>query len=112
MNEGFASWNRKDFFNFIKMCELYGRNNFELYSELHYKGIDEIRKYSEAFWENYTKIEPYKKYIDRIEKGEAEIDKRRRIDLAIEDKFKQLRVDYLKRNPDKKDYSEFGLRDI
>lgn len=50
LDEGFSSWNRKDFFNFIKMCELYGRNNFELYNELHYKGIDEIKKYSDAFW--------------------------------------------------------------
>jgi len=112
ITEGFPGWNKRDFFNFIKMCELYGRNNFDLYSELHYKTVDKIKKYSDAFWQNFTKIEHYKKYIDRIEKGEAEIDKRRRIDQAIDDKFRQLRVDYFKRNPDKKDYADFGLRDI
>ena len=70
------------------MCELFGRDNCELYNDLHGKTLEEIKEYSAAFWKNYTKIEHYKKYIDKIEKGEAEIDKRRRIDLAIEDKFK------------------------
>lgn len=37
------------------------------------------------------KIENYKKYLERIEKGENEIEKRKSIDKAIEDKFMQLR---------------------
>lgn len=53
------------------MCELYGKDNFELYSELLLGGktIEDIEAYSEAFWKNYTQIENYKKYLDRIEKG-------------------------------------------
>lgn len=26
LDEGWASWNKKDFFNFIRMAEKYGRN--------------------------------------------------------------------------------------
>jgi len=64
------------------MCELYGRDNFELFQELFVIGktLEEIKQYSAAFWKNYTKVENYKKYIDRIEKGEQEIARRNSVD--------------------------------
>ena len=34
------------------------------------------------------KIDKYEKYLERIEKGEQEIAKRKSIDKAIDDKFK------------------------
>lgn len=53
------------------MCELYGKDNLEHFSELLVGGktLEEIQEYSKAFWKNYTKIENYKKYLDRIERG-------------------------------------------
>ena len=71
------------------MCEIFGRENHELFSELLAGGktLEEIKLYSEAFWVNYKKIDKYEKYIERIEKGEQEIKKRQSIDKAIEDKF-------------------------
>jgi SWI/SNF-related matrix-associated actin-dependent regulator of chromatin subfamily A member 5 len=44
LKEGFASWNKRDFFKFINMCEIYGRSNFEMYNELLSvgKSLDEI----------------------------------------------------------------------
>lgn len=42
LSQGFTNWNKRDFFNFIKMCELYGRENLDLFSELHYKTKEEI----------------------------------------------------------------------
>ena len=71
------------------MCEIYGRDNFEMFSDLLVTGktVEDIKEYSEVFWKNYKKIYKYEKYIDRIEKGEAEIYKRNSIDKAIEDKF-------------------------
>ena len=74
------------------MCETYGRDNFEMFSELLVIGktVDEIERYSDCFWEKHHMIDNSKKYIERIEKGEAEIAKRNAIDQAIEDKFIQL----------------------
>ena len=71
------------------MCELFGKDNFEMFSELLAVGktLDEIKKYSEVFWQNYTKIDKYEKYLERIEKGGLEIAKRKSIDKAIDDKF-------------------------
>jgi len=38
------------------MCELYGKDNYEQFTELLLGGktIEEIELYSEAFWKNYT----------------------------------------------------------
>ena len=54
------------------MCELYGRENLEMYNELLLVGKtpDEISQYSKVFWQNYKRIDKYEKYIERIEKGE------------------------------------------
>ena len=38
MKEGFSQWNKRDFYKFINMCEMYGRNSFELFTELHAVG--------------------------------------------------------------------------
>lgn len=65
------------------------------------KTIDEIKEYAECFWKNYKKIENYKKYLERIEKGEKEIAHRMSIDKAIEDKFAMLFDDFLSKNPEK-----------
>lgn len=85
LKEGFTAWNKRDFFLFIRMCELFGRTNFDLYTDLILAGksFEEIKTYAKAFWTNYQKIDNYKKYIERIEKGEAEINKRNSIDKAI-----------------------------
>jgi len=70
------------------MCEVFGRHAVELYNDIPGKTTEEIQAYSKVFWENLSKIDNYKKYIDKIEKGEAKIEKRMSIDKAIEDKFK------------------------
>jgi len=59
------------------MCEKFGRHNFSRFVEaLPYKTIEEIKEYSRAFWKNTHLIENGSKYVERIEKGEAEIEKR------------------------------------
>jgi SWI/SNF-related matrix-associated actin-dependent regulator of chromatin subfamily A member 5 len=95
------------------MCELLGRNNCDQYTELYALGKtkEQIKEYSDAFWANYTKIKNYQKYIERIERGEQELNKRNSIDQAIEDKFAQLRQRFLESNPNKT-LADFTYRDI
>ena len=57
-----------------------------------------MKEYSREFWKNWEKIENGQKYVERIEKGEQEIQKRKAIDMAIEEKFKILREEYVKEN--------------
>lgn len=61
------------------MAEVYGRKpkTFESFRDaLPMKTADEIRDYSEAFWKHHKKIDNYFKYIERITKGEQEIERR------------------------------------
>lgn len=100
--EGFSSWNKRDFHKFINCCELHGRDNLEHFTELFAlgKSLEEIQEYSESFWKNYKQIENYQKHIDRVEKGELEIERRNSIDRAIQDKFGLLMKQFKVRNPD------------
>jgi hypothetical protein len=46
--------------------------------------------YSRAFWTNFRLIEHCEKYIERIEKGEAEIERQNLVEKVIRLKFEQL----------------------
>ncbi len=72
LQEGFPNWNKRDFFKFINMCEIFGRDRVDLYTELMLfdKSIDEIKRFSERFWKDFKSIKNHKKYIERIERGE------------------------------------------
>ena len=63
IGEGWPDWNKKDFFNFIRMCEVHGRKphlSFEIYREaLPNKTAEEISEYAGAFWKNYSRIDNY-----------------------------------------------------
>lgn len=76
LKQGYTNWSKKDFFHLIRMCEYYGRDNFEeIALQFKSKTIEEIETYCDYFFKNYEKLENGQKYIDRIEKGEAEIEK-------------------------------------
>ncbi|KAK7202427.1 chromatin remodelling complex ATPase chain ISW1 [Myxozyma melibiosi] len=70
-NDGFSNWSRRDFTHFIQLNAKYGRENIEaIASEFEGKTYDEVKAYSDVFWERYTEIEGYDKYISQIEAGE------------------------------------------
>lgn len=72
------------------MAEVYGRKpiTFESYRDaLPLKTVGEIKDYSVAFWKNYERIENSHKYIERITKGEQEIERKNQVNRVIESKF-------------------------
>ncbi len=76
LKEGFSNWGKKEFFHFITLCERYGRNSFEkIAKELPNKTIDEVKIYSEKFQKCYKQIKNGDKYMERISKGEQDIQK-------------------------------------
>lgn len=77
---------------------------------LPYKQPEEILEYAEAFWNNFTKIENGHKYIERIEKGELEIERRRLVDLSIKLKFDQFIKKFKDNNQG--DLDKFSIDDI
>lgn len=114
LQEGFVGWNKRHFFQFINMCELYGRDNCDLYTVLMTEGgktSEEIQRYSDTFWQKYKQVDNFKKYIDRIEKGEAEIEKRNQIAEAIDGKWSQLITKFKAKDPEAS-ISDFTFQDI
>ena len=72
----------------MRLAETYGRTDLDSIAYgLHNKSLDDIQKYSEAFWKKWHKIENGQKYVERIEKGEAEIEKQRLTREAIDFKM-------------------------
>lgn len=92
---GFANWSKKEFFTFIRLNEQFGRRDLETITlNLPNKTIEEVKKYSDAFWKKYLKIENGQKYVERIEKGELEIEKMRLVQEAIETKLYNTLKDF------------------
>lgn len=76
LQQGFVSWTRRDFTAFIQACAKYGRNSLTaIASDFPEKNVEEVREYATAFWQKYTQIEGYDRYISQIEAGEDKIRK-------------------------------------
>lgn len=69
---GFGNWSRRDFFQFIQANVKHGRKNIAAIAKTFEadKTKDEVAKYLKVFWQRYTEIEGWEKYISQIEAGE------------------------------------------
>jgi hypothetical protein len=58
------------------LAESYGRKDLESIAYgFPNKTFEDVKKYSDAFWSKWHKIENGQKYVERIEKGEAELER-------------------------------------
>lgn len=88
MQSGFGNWSKKDFFLFIRQCETFGRADYpRIASGFFNKSPEEVQRYSTTFWKKYHLIENGQKYVERIEKGEQEIEKYSALVEAIDQKY-------------------------
>ncbi|ODQ65772.1 hypothetical protein NADFUDRAFT_58324 [Nadsonia fulvescens var. elongata DSM 6958] len=70
-SQGFANWSRRDFTKFVQECAKYGRDNIEgIALEFDDKSLEDVAKYTKVFWQKYTEIDGYDRYIAQIEAGE------------------------------------------
>ncbi|KAK3994640.1 ISWI chromatin-remodeling complex ATPase ISW2 [Cladorrhinum sp. PSN332] len=91
--QGFGEWNRRDFQQFINGSGRYGRNNYEeIALEVDNKTPAEIKAYAKVFWQRYTEIADYTKYIRVIEDGEERMRKIEHQRKMLRKKMQQYRV--------------------
>ena len=91
--QGFGDWNRRDFQQFINGSAKYGRHNYEEISEeVDSKSPAEIKAYAKVFWQRYTEIADYNKYIQIIEGGEEKTRKMEHQRKMLRKKMQQYRV--------------------
>lgn len=91
--EGFGLWNRRDFQQFINGSAKFGRTDYEgIATEVDSKEPDEIEEYAKVFWERYTELQDYPKYLRTIEQGEEKLRKMNHQRKLLRKKMEQYRV--------------------
>jgi len=102
LKEGFSNWSKRDFNQFIRLHEKYGREDIDNISkEVEGKTPDEVIEYSKVFWERCQELQDIDRIMSQIEKGETKIQRRALIKKALDAKiaryrapFHQLRISY------------------
>ncbi|GFF78254.1 ISWI chromatin-remodeling complex ATPase ISW2 [Aspergillus udagawae] len=112
--EGFATWNRRDFQQFINGSAKFGRTDYEgIATEVDSKDAAEVEEYAKVFWKRYTEIQDYPKYIRIIEQGEEKLRKMSHQRKMLRKKMEmyrvplqQLKINYTVSTTNKKVYTE------
>ncbi|XP_015750063.1 PREDICTED: SWI/SNF-related matrix-associated actin-dependent regulator of chromatin subfamily A member 5-like, partial [Acropora digitifera] len=102
LQEGFTNWSKREFNQFIKACEKYGRDDLDnICQDVEGKMPEEVRAYAAVFWERKEEITDIEKLMAQIERGEGKIQRRISIKKALEAKmaryrspFHQMRIAY------------------
>ena len=91
LSTGF-DWNRKDYNSFVKACELYGKDQYAMIAEvMGNKKEDEVKKYSEVFWQRLDELADKDKIIKTIEKRENLVEKHKHSQIILDKKFAQYK---------------------
>lgn len=92
-HKGFENWTKRDFNNYLKANERYGRDNLEAISkDVEGKTPDEVKEYAKVFWKRYKEVVDFEKILLNIEKGEQRILKTRDVQDALTTKVQRYRL--------------------
>ena len=85
--QGFGNWTKRDFNQFVKCVEKYGRDDLESISrEVEGKTPAQVMDYAKTFWERINELQDHEKILTAIERGEAKIQRRASIKRALDAK--------------------------
>jgi SWI/SNF-related matrix-associated actin-dependent regulator of chromatin subfamily A member 5 len=86
---GFTSWSKRDFNQFVKANEKYGRDDIDnIARDVEGKTADEVVEYSSVFWERCHELQDIDRIMAQIERGETKIQRRASIKKALDAKVK------------------------
>lgn len=87
LTHGFTSWTKRDFNQFIKANEKYGRDDIEsIAKDVEGKSPEEVIEYSTTFWERCHELQDIERIMAQIERGETKIQRRLSIKRALDQK--------------------------
>ena len=113
-SQGFGQWTKRDFQQFINGSGKFGRTDYEgISTEIQAKEVPEIKEYAKVFWQRYTEISDYPKFIKVIEDGEERtrrIEHQRKLLRKKMQQYRvplqQLKINYSVSTTNKKVYTE------
>lgn len=119
LEQSFHNWTRRDFTNFIHASAKYGRTSYDKIAQaLGSKTPEDVERYLKKFWESYSLIDGYEKYISQIESSEKKFAKLlnqwRLLNLKLDpldDPLEDLKIQYPPNNS-KRIYSKLEDRFI
>lgn len=89
LTQGFTNWTKRDFNQFIKANEKYGRDDIEnIAKEVEGKLPHEVVEYSAVFWDRCHELQDIERIMAQIERGEAKIQRRALIKKALDGKVR------------------------
>lgn len=87
LQQGFTNWTKRDFNQFIKANEKYGRDDIDnIAKEVEGKFPEEVVEYSAVFWDRCHELQDIERIMAQIERGEAKIQRRASIKKALDGK--------------------------
>lgn len=85
LTQGFTNWTKRDFNQFIKANEKYGREDIDnIAKEVEGKFPEEVVEYSQVFWERCHELQDIERIMAQIERGETKIQRRASIKKALD----------------------------
>lgn len=85
LTQGFTNWTKRDFNQFIKANEKYGRDDIDnIAKEVEGKFPEEVVEYSTVFWDRCHELQDIERIMAQIERGEAKIQRRASIKKALD----------------------------
>lgn len=91
--QGFGDWSKRDFQQFVNGSGRYGRTDYEgISEEVDSKTPAEIKAFAKVFWQRYTEIADYNKFIKTIEDGEERTRRMEHQRKLLRKKMQQYRV--------------------
>jgi len=92
LKQGFMSWSKRDFNQYIRLLEKYGRTDIGAISkEIEGKTPDEVIAYNKVFWERSHELQDIERIIQVVEKGESKIKRRGLVKLSLDTKMARYR---------------------
>jgi len=85
-------WNRKEYNAFLKGCELYGKDEYQLISEvMGTKTPEQVKAYAEVFWSRLDELADKERILKSFEKRESLVEKHKLSQKLIDQKFLQYK---------------------
>ncbi|KAJ2005841.1 chromatin remodeling complex Adenosinetriphosphatase [Coemansia thaxteri] len=94
---GFGSWNRRDFYSFMRALENHGRGNMSLVKhDVEGKTPEEVEAYAKVFLKRYKELPEADRLTAQMTKGEQKRARRNEIQLLLESKLSECKQDPLR----------------
>ena len=91
LEQGFSDWTKREFNDFIKGCETFGRTDIKQISEeIETKTAQEVTDYATVFWDSIDSLPNGKELVEKIAQGERDIARRSHITTVLECKRKRI----------------------